>query len=266
MAEESHPTVSTSTAYPLNSKRLTARIMARIARSLELPTAASLADTRQMVEGRLAERGHEPQNVEVLLMELERGTTIYLRDEGGDFLEVRPEEERGRSAERTSSTEPELEADKDGGSEAITDGGARDVDGLRAELEAARRRVGSLEVEAGRLQEAAAAEEAKLREEVSRLEEKVERERERYSALWRMNCERLVEHDLVITGKDEEIDKLRAYVKELEAKARSSVHVRVSTPVSVEPPVVDATESITATPAGRLVTARIPRHLEEASL
>ena len=78
----------------------TAHVFARIARKLELPTTAPLADLRQIVEGRLAEGGHEPTNVEVLVAQSELGSTITLRDEGGAFLEVPPEEEGSRPDER----------------------------------------------------------------------------------------------------------------------------------------------------------------------
>ena len=58
---------------------------------------------------------------------------------------------------------------------------------LLAELETARGRIVELETEVQRLQRVAAAESAALHGEVSRLEERVRREKEKYSALWRMN-------------------------------------------------------------------------------
>ena len=67
-----------------------------------------------------------------------------------------------------------------------------------------------LESEMEQVQEAATAESLRLRHEVSEWEENVRREKERYSALWRMNCERLVEHAHVISTKDEEISRLKA--------------------------------------------------------
>ena len=70
MAQEREPARSprwATTAYPLNSKRLTAQVFGRIAKSLELPISAAFADLRQMVEGRLAEGDRDPRNVEVIL-------------------------------------------------------------------------------------------------------------------------------------------------------------------------------------------------------
>ena len=54
--------------YPINSQRLTAETLRWIAKELGLPTNASKAETRQMIEGRLAEE-HEPKNVLVDVIE-----------------------------------------------------------------------------------------------------------------------------------------------------------------------------------------------------
>ena len=71
--------------YPLNSRRLTARVVNRIACSLGLPK-SPLADARLMIEGELA-KTCEPQNVQVDvdMSEPEETATIRLRDEGGIF-------------------------------------------------------------------------------------------------------------------------------------------------------------------------------------
>ena len=55
--------VPEGTAYPLNSKRLKASHMQRIARSLLLPMEGTAVVTRQLVEGKLIQMGREPQNV-----------------------------------------------------------------------------------------------------------------------------------------------------------------------------------------------------------
>ena len=68
--------------------RLPSRCVLLIAKGLGLPISASLADTRQMIEGRLVEKGHKPQNVEVHVIESEHGFSIRLNDEGGVVLEV----------------------------------------------------------------------------------------------------------------------------------------------------------------------------------
>ena len=75
---------------------------------------------------------------------------------------------------------------------------------LRTELESTRARVTALESELESVQERAMEEATRLQLEVSRLEERVRCEREIYSALWRMNCERLLEHDEIIATKEEQ--------------------------------------------------------------
>ena len=83
--------------YPLNSRRLTARIIGRIAEALEVPTRGSLEDTRQMLEGKLVEGGKEPRNVQVVLDETDEGVAVRLADEDGTFLEVPPVRDRDDS-------------------------------------------------------------------------------------------------------------------------------------------------------------------------
>ena len=196
--------------YPLNSRRLTARSITKIAEALGLPTSATLADTRQIIEGKLTEESHEPRNVEVVVTETEGETTLRLQDEGGVIVEI-PVEEEGRASPTTSETEagaePAVRDSHDGletnggggagddGSGASGDETSRVLGELRTELESARARVTALESELESVQERAVEEATRLQQEVSQLEERVMGEKERYSALWRMNCERLLEHD-----------------------------------------------------------------------
>ena len=87
MAEEGEATSERGTqmvtkTYPLNLRRLTAHNIERIMKELGLPTTATLADARQIIEGKLIEESRELRNVEVILIETERGTTIRLKDDG----------------------------------------------------------------------------------------------------------------------------------------------------------------------------------------
>jgi hypothetical protein len=89
---------------PLNSRRLTAAIIKRIARALELPESAALDDVRQMVDGTPTERGEEPKSVQVALIDTDGGVVIELRNEDGTFLEVEPVPDTDAEiAERTGS-------------------------------------------------------------------------------------------------------------------------------------------------------------------
>ena len=56
-------------ALPLNSKRLTACNLKRIARALDVPTTSSAAEVRTLVYGKLIELGKEPRNTQVKLHE-----------------------------------------------------------------------------------------------------------------------------------------------------------------------------------------------------
>ena len=222
-----------TTTYPLNSKRLTSRSVLRIARGLGLPTSASLADTRQMIEGRLVEKGRQPQNVEVHVIESEVGLTIRLNDEEGVILEVPPEEEsasRGATPSEGETIELEEIGDREGRLGGAATSGARgsgvepsrareaeeELEDLRTELEAVRSQSTRLEAELERVQGLAAEESSRLQAEVSQLSERVKREKEKYSALWRMNCDRLLEHDNSMLAKEHEIDTLKARIVELE--------------------------------------------------
>ena len=75
---------------PLNSKRLTGPLVQQIAKSMGLPTSASLEDTRQMLEGKIGEMEREPRNMQVVLQDVEGGVHITLRDADGIFLEIEP--------------------------------------------------------------------------------------------------------------------------------------------------------------------------------
>ena len=55
----------------LNSRRLTGAVIKRVARALELPTAAALEDIRQMIDGKLSEQGRDPRDVQVIQTEVE---------------------------------------------------------------------------------------------------------------------------------------------------------------------------------------------------
>ena len=102
-AEEANGRVTKT--FPLNSRRLTAEVLARIARALGLPTNASSAETRQLIEGKLAE-DHEPQNVQVDVTELATGVVeISLRDQDGLFAEIPADEGAGEEPGRDGGEE-----------------------------------------------------------------------------------------------------------------------------------------------------------------
>ena len=138
------------------------------------------SETRQMIEGRLAEE-HEPKNVLVDVIESapdER--TIKLRDEGGVILEATASEEAGEgrepSGERSHCESEEEEEDSGGACGAREEPTLREKE-LITELEAVRNRTRELEAELDRVIKDHQRSEELLTEEVSRLCSKVRGER-----------------------------------------------------------------------------------------
>ena len=84
-----------SRPLPLNLKRLTAAHVQQLARTLGLPTMASPDNIRQMIDGKLAEIGREPPNVQVVVQREVEGDRayLYLQDASGVFLESEPDPE-----------------------------------------------------------------------------------------------------------------------------------------------------------------------------
>ena len=59
----------TNLPFPLNSRRMKAVYLRRVADKLGLPSNATANDLRQIVEGKLREMGHEPGNLQVAVEE-----------------------------------------------------------------------------------------------------------------------------------------------------------------------------------------------------
>ena len=79
--------------FPLNFKRLTAEVLSRIAEWLGLPTNASAAETRQLIDRKLEEYCYEPRNVQVDLIEqTDCQVAIKLGSEDGEIANIPAEE------------------------------------------------------------------------------------------------------------------------------------------------------------------------------
>ena len=197
--------------FPLNSRRLTAETLTRIAAALGLPTGASASETRQLIEGKLSE-AHEPRNVQV---EFGPGVAeIRLRDEEGVIVEVPVEErtEEGLEPAIVEGLAEEGEDDADGGGARGETAVTSREEVLAAELESSRERARELAAELERLREAHEQREMRLAEEVRQLNDRVREEKGKYTTLWRMSCAQLTELDEAIASKDEEIEILRRRV------------------------------------------------------
>ena len=105
-------------ALPLNSKRVTGRLLQEIAKALGLPTKATQNELRQMIDGELSERGREPLNVQVLLypatFEESEPQLLELQDDRGVFLEVDLTSVEPQSQTKEPS---EMESEDESGSE-----------------------------------------------------------------------------------------------------------------------------------------------------
>jgi hypothetical protein len=76
-----------SATYPLNSKRISAAYLRRIAEELGLPATAGIEDLRVMIDHKFCEEGHEPRNVQVTVC-AGPPESLSLRDGEGVFLVV----------------------------------------------------------------------------------------------------------------------------------------------------------------------------------
>lgn len=95
VSEEEAATDHDVKTYSLNSRRLTAETVSRIAKGLGLPTNALQAETRQLIKGRLGEK-HKHKNIQVDVVELwPENMVIRLQDEEGVFVKILEEERTG---------------------------------------------------------------------------------------------------------------------------------------------------------------------------
>ena len=176
--------------FPLNSRRMKAVYLRRVADELGLPSNATVTDLRQIVEGKLREMGHEPGNLQVAVEESPTVETLQLLNAYGPIIEVRHdkppqdlEEETDHSAQFHSSL-PSSEADQEL---------LEQVQTLREERD-------------------------ELQEQVTQLQGKLEVEKQRVQDLWQGNCEQNVQMDLILQDKDAEIAELREQLAELKAQ------------------------------------------------
>ena len=224
--------------YPLNSRRLKAETVNRIAKALGLPTNASSAETMQLIEGRLGE-DYEPRNVQVDLMEVAPGAfAIKLRSADGVITEIPAEDSLsdsdadGEHGGEDRGPEHEVEEEEKGGGAHEDEPAAlpsrereliaRVVD-AEVELMFVRDRARKLETELEQMQETRQRLQDQLRDEVSQLSDQVRDDKEKYRTLWRLNCAQLAEYDEALAKKDEENHILRGKLGALETKMRSKV-------------------------------------------
>ena len=225
---------------PLNSKRLTSVYVQTIARALELPTKGSVAETRQLIEGKLTHDDREPWNVQVVLQECEDGRELVsLIDANGCFLgpeTVLDPREQASVGDRVESPEKDRE-------DGTTD------PGIVARLEEA-------------LAESRARNE-ELEAKVSSLSDELAREKRRMSDMWKINCSQVVAFDETLTAKDAELEQLTAKIAELNRRLLGSAtevdSTRAIHPPPVSGPIRTGAASLTVPPEVRVPPAPLRR-------
>ena len=79
---------------PLNSRRLKTTHLRQIRKALDLPTLASVDKIHGLIEGKLAESGRQPMNVQVTIGD---DSSLTLSYEDGAFLSVKAPEREHKS-------------------------------------------------------------------------------------------------------------------------------------------------------------------------
>ena len=77
------------TPYSLYSKRLRIKYLQQIAGALGLATDASAAQTRKLIEGKLAEMERQPTDVQVIIQGTNGDDNIFLVDENGIIKSIK---------------------------------------------------------------------------------------------------------------------------------------------------------------------------------
>ena len=196
--------------YPLNSRNLKAVWIQRIAQSLELPTAASTSEIRQMIEGKLGDLQYEATNIQVVIQGKADESIIFLIDDSGIIKSIEPINAHHSHviSDDTSSVSgaPPAQNESPGVEEQIV--------ALTSELEQATNKILSLESEL-----------VAASKEIISLKGALDKQQLKVKRLWRENCDLQLKHEEEIELKDREIEALRTRVH------RSS---RVPTQLSME--------------------------------
>ena len=202
--EESSPdelaAVPSGKTLPLNLRRLTSSHLKQLAESLELPTAGSLDQLRQLIEGKLeSERHVEVSNVQVVVQESQFiELKLSLMSEEGVILETTPTKQ---------SVESELKSLQEALAEAKQESSI-----MHEELAAAQQKLEDEKMESARLTDELARRETATEGsggEVAKLKEDLKAEKEKYKAMWRMTCEQSREQEKLIAAQKEEIERLK---------------------------------------------------------
>jgi cell division protein FtsB len=182
-----------------------------------------------MIDGKLTEMGRDPRNIQVIVARDPRGReTLSLRDVGGVFVDVGTPEALdeggtgGGGGDGDRLGEAEREEPETVSSERSSPQATEELDDLRAQNTVLTACNTELRTQV-----------SSLNEEVSRVREMLQKETERVSEMWRMNCAQVVGFDEAMTAKDSEIESLKARISELEASTGRRPMGPASVPTTV---------------------------------
>ena len=179
---------------PLNSKRLTSAYAQAIARAMQLPSGASLAETTQMIEGKLGDSNREPANVQVIIHhDSQNADFVSLRDASGVFLGPVP------AVSSTETVGSRDDSRRTGVSDEIGTENSNGGKNLEEALIASRELNEQLETR------------------LSSLTDELKQVKGRIEELWRLNCSQVAVFDDTISAKDAEIEQLANRIAELES-------------------------------------------------
>ena len=203
--------------YPLNSKRLLSGQLQALAKILGLPGGASMEETRQLIEGKLIELGHEPRNVQVIVKEDEQ---IFLVDDEGIITEgiITTKHVSNDSMMllqgHVSETEQHVSIVQDyvNNDDTLSLSHRDDIVSLRSALCEAHRQNESLALRLHEQQSTVTQLESEVgeaKEIIPRLEDELWKEKAKTKRFWRQQCEQLLLHETTLEERDTEIVRLR---------------------------------------------------------
>jgi hypothetical protein len=214
---ELSPDFALECAVPLNSRKLTISIVKAIAQALSLPGTGSKEETLLMIEGKLAEDGCEPQNVQIMITGREGTTDVLdmeLIGEDGPFLSIVLQRVTTRNAPQGVLDEEPGDFEGEGGHER---------DNPSSELQVVRE------------------ENDLLKQRLSEMQAQLDKVTERMKSLWRANCSLAREFEGAISDKDAEIEHLKQQLVDTQGEALS-----IPDPTVVSnPSVVGVPQSVT---------------------
>ena len=191
---------------PLNSRRLTAAHLMRVAEALELPTTGSADQLRQLIEGKLESDRHvEVTNVQVVIQEEQCvELKLSLIDESGVILATEP----------TLLSKQETESEVKVLQEALAEANQQNSE-LNDQLADTVQKLEEERAETARLTEELASAPAKsssaTESENQKLKEELEVAKERYKKMWRLTCEQSCEQEELLVAQQEEINRLKRH-------------------------------------------------------